>query len=50
MREYTVTLNGVQTTVQLDDESVKNYPDAKLVQTKQAKAPANKAAATKSTK
>jgi len=45
MREYEVIINGMPHTLQLDEEGAKRYPDAKLVSTKQAAAPANKESA-----
>ena len=45
MKEYTVTINGVEHTMQLDDANAKRYGDAaKAVSTKQAAAPKNKGA------
>ena len=46
MKEYEVTINGLPHTLMLDAEGAKQYPDAKPVESKQAK-PANKAAAPK---
>ena len=43
MKEYKVQVNGSETTIQLADEDVKNYPGAVEVKAKEAKAPANKA-------
>jgi hypothetical protein len=49
MDEYTVTINGIDHTMLLDEEDAKRYGDkavkaAKQSQTKKATAPANKAA------
>lgn len=41
MKEYTVTIGGIDHTVQLSDEDAKRYGDAAKV--KQADKPANKA-------
>jgi len=46
VKEYEVQINGLPHTLMLDAESVKQYPGAKAVESKQAK-PANKAAAPK---
>jgi hypothetical protein len=46
MREYEVEINGMPHTLQLDEEGLKQYPNAKLVKRTEAKAapaPANKA-------
>ena len=50
MREYRVTMySGHEMTVQLDEETAKVYPAAKVepIETKQAPKPANKAAQAK---
>ena len=45
MKEYTVTINGVEHTMQLTAEDAERYGDAaKAVSTKQAAAPKNKGA------
>lgn len=49
LKNYTVKLNGTESIVQLSDEDAKRYQDAK-VELKEAKAPANKAAAPAATK
>ena len=44
MKEYTVTLGGIDYTMQLNDEDAKRYGDtAKPVAVKEADAPKNKA-------
>lgn len=45
LSEYTVEINGIEHTLQLDEEAAKRYGDAaKAVSAKAQKAPANKAA------
>lgn len=49
MKLYTVTIGGVEHTVQLSDEDAKRYGDAATpVSTKEAEAPKNKARSAKS--
>lgn len=44
MKDYTVTINGVEHTMQLDDEDAKRYGDAAQPARKAADKPAEKAA------
>lgn len=45
MKEYTVLINGMEHTVQLDEEAAKTYPGIVRTESKQSVAPANKARA-----
>lgn len=44
MKEYTVEIDGVEHTLQLDDNDAKKLGDAAKPATKQASAPKNKSA------
>ncbi|WP_157079050.1 hypothetical protein [Herbiconiux solani] len=44
LKQYDVEINGINHTLQLSDEDVKQYKNAKEVKAKQAPAPQNKQA------